>query len=232
MPPEPLTPHPTDDGFDTLFSPVYGQTYHSRHGALVEARHVFLEGSSVADRLAQGLPTQVLEVGFGTGLNFLLTAHRAAAANVALRYVALEKEVLPAAVLARLNHGSRLGATALRDALLAWRRTLPDVVPLGRYPLALSERCALDLVVGDATRIDLPDLAYDAVYLDAFSPDVNPELWTPSFLARLFAVMREGGTLATYSARGVVRRSLESVGFRTGKRSGPPGKREMLVAVR
>jgi tRNA U34 5-methylaminomethyl-2-thiouridine-forming methyltransferase MnmC len=60
----------------------------------------------------------------------------------------------------------------------------------------------------------------------------EPELWTPAFLARLFAVMREGGTLATYSAKGSVRRSLDAVGFRVGKRSGPPGKREMLVAVR
>ena len=232
MPPDQPTPEPTADGFDTLYSPRYGQTYHSKHGALIEARHVFLEGSGVAERLAQRLPTWVLEVGFGTGLNFLLTAHRATSTGTPLQYVALEKAVLPADVLARLNHGPQLGATDLCDALLAGRRALPNVVPPGRYPLAFAETGSLDLVVGDATEVELPNLAYDAVYLDAFSPDVNPELWTPAFLARLYAVMREGGTLATYSARGVVRRSLEAAGFRTGKRSGPPGKREMLVAVR
>ena len=126
-------PEPTADGFDTLYSPVYGQTYPSKHGALIEARHVFLEGSDVAERLAQGLPTRVLEVGFGTGLNFLLTAHRAASVNVPLQYVALEKDMLPADVLARLNHGAQRGATALRDALLAWRRA-GDLLGRGRRP--------------------------------------------------------------------------------------------------
>ncbi len=226
------TPELTADGFDTLYSPAYGQTYHSKHGALAEARHVFLEGAGVDERLAQGLSTRVLEVGFGTGLNFLLTAHRAAASQAPLHYVALEKDVLPAGVLAGLNHGPRLDALALRDALVAWRRALPEPPPFGIHGRRFSEILLLDLIVGDATIAPLPNLAFDAVYLDAFSPDANPELWTPDFLGRLFEVMRPGGKLATYSAKGSVRRGLEAVGFRTGKRSGPPGKREMLVAVR
>ena len=78
----------------------------------------------------------------------------------------------------------------------------------------------------------LPDVRHDAVYLDAFSPDVNPELWTSAFLARLYTVTKPGGRLATYSAKGQVRRDLEAVGFAVEKRPGPPGKREMLVAVK
>ncbi len=222
---------PTADGFDTLYSTVYGQTYHSTHGALTEARHVFLEGTGAAERLAQHRPTRVLEVGFGTGLNFLLTARRAASARTRLHYTALEKEVLPAEVLARLNHGQRLDAVPLSEALLAWRRTLPPAPPPGLYHHSFSETLSLHLVVGDATEASIPAPAYHAVYLDAFSPDANPELWTPAFLARLFAAMHPGGTLATYSAKGSVRRALEVVGFRVEKRPGPPGKREMLVAV-
>ena len=226
------TPEPTADGFDTLYSPAYNQTYHSKHGALTEARHVFLEGTGVAERLAQGLPTRVLEVGFGTGLNFLLTAHRAAASQAPLHYVALENDVLSADVLARLNHGARLGALALHDALLTWQRTLPSTPPSGLHRHQFTSTLLLDLIVGDATEAPLPDQAFDAVYLDAFSPDANPTLWTKTFLARLFDALRPGGKLATYSAKGSVRRNLEAAGFRTDKLPGPPGKREMLVAVR
>ncbi len=234
MPPEPApyAPEPTADGFDTLYSAAYGQTFHSRHGALAEARHVFLEGAGVADRLARRLPTRVLEVGFGTGLNFLLTARAATDAGAALHYTALEKEVLGADVLARLNHGERLGAAALRDALLAWRRTLAEAPPPGRHRHAFSPILTLDLVVGDAAQARLPPPTYDAVYLDAFSPEANPELWTPAFFARLFGAMRDGARLATYSASGSIRRNLEAAGFRVEKRPGPPGKREMMTARR
>ncbi|MFQ5571017.1 MAG: tRNA (5-methylaminomethyl-2-thiouridine)(34)-methyltransferase MnmD [Rhodothermales bacterium] len=228
----PCTPEPTADGFDTLYSATYGQTYHSVHGALTEARHVFLRGSGVEERLARGLPTCVLEVGFGTGLNFLVSARRASELHGSLRYVALEKEVLGSDILARLNHGKQLGVSPLRDILLAWRRSLPENVPPGRYQVPFTDTLSLDLIVGDATVVDLPDLGYDAVYLDAFSPDANPELWTVPFFTRLYAVMRRGSRLATYSAKGTVRRSLADAGFQVEKRPGPPGKRDMLVAIR
>ena len=223
---------PTADGSDTLYSAAFGQTFHSRHGALTEAEHVFLRGTDVEERLAARSRTSVLEVGFGTGLNFLLTARHALEAGAPLRYVALERDLLAADVLAALNHGDRLGATALRDALLAWRRRLPDVVPPGRYRTSVHDVVQLELVVGDATSVALPDARYDAVYLDAFSPDANPELWTSTFFARLFGVMKPGGRLATYSAKGQVRRDLEAAGFAVEKRPGPPSKREMLVAVK
>ncbi len=182
----------------------------------------------MAEHLAQGLLRRVLEVDLGTGLNVLLTAHRAASFTVPLQN--LEKDVLPADVLAGLNHSAQRGATALCDALLAWRRALPDVV--SPYLLAFAETRLLDLVVGDATEVALPHLAYDAVSLDAFSPKVKPELWTPALPARLLALMRSSGAPATYLARGVGRCSLEAVELGTGKRSGSPGKRERLVAVR
>jgi len=86
--------------------------------------------------------------------------------------------------------------------------------------------------VGDATEGALPNLVYDAVYPRRLQPGVNPELWTPALLAGLLAVIRSGGAPATYSARGVVRPSLEAVELGTGKRSGSTGKRERLVAVR
>ena len=225
-------PRTTADGTHTLYSAAYGQTYHSCHGALTEARHVFLEASGVAERLTQGLPTTLLEVGFGTGLNFLVTAHAAIVNNTPLHYVALERDVLAHELLARLNHGERLHAEALRDDLLTWRRSLPPTVPVGTYHTTFSATVELTLRVGDATVIELPSRSYHAVYLDAFSPDVNPELWSQDFFARLYEALSPGAALSTYSARGSVRRALQAAGFVVQKRPGPPGKREMVVAER
>ncbi|MEM9996323.1 MAG: tRNA (5-methylaminomethyl-2-thiouridine)(34)-methyltransferase MnmD [Bacteroidota bacterium] len=222
----------TADGTDTLYHPAYSQTYHSHHGALAEARHVFLEATGVADRLARRTSAAVLEVGFGTGLNALLTAQAALQHGTPLTFVSLEREVLPAATLAALNHGAVLDVQPLADALVAWRASLPAPVPVGRYACDLAPSVALHLLVGDAASAVLPSNAFDAVYLDAFSPDANPGLWTAPFLAGLCASLRPGGRLATYSAKGSVRRTLQAVGFAIEKRPGPPGKREMLVGVK
>ncbi|MEM8598567.1 MAG: tRNA (5-methylaminomethyl-2-thiouridine)(34)-methyltransferase MnmD [Bacteroidota bacterium] len=223
---------PTADGTDTLFHDGFRQAYHSRHGALEEARHVFLNASGVASRLRKRQATQVLEVGFGTGLNALLTAKTATDHGAALVYVALEREVLPAQTLALLNHGAMLDAHPLAAALHAWRSTLPDEVAVGTYDVPLALTVALRLLVGEATTAVLPSAAFDAVYLDALSPDVNPSLWTEPFLRALWLALRPCGCLATYSANGTVRRAMGAAGFSVERRAGPPGKREMLVGRR
>lgn len=223
----------TSDGSLTLHSARYGQTFHSHHGALAEARHVFLAASGVGARLAAGRATRVLEVGFGTGLNFVLTAAAARAGGAPLAYVALEHDLLPAEALAPLAYGRATGAEALWQALLAWRRELPDEPPPGRHEAWLAEGVTVAVIVGDASGADLGGEAFDAVYQDAFSPRANPELWTPAFFARLAAAMRPGARLATYSASGDVRRALAAAGLAVEKRPGPPGgKRETVVAER
>jgi tRNA U34 5-methylaminomethyl-2-thiouridine-forming methyltransferase MnmC len=220
----------TADGSATLFSSRFGQTYHSRHGAVAESRHVFLAGSGVDRRLAAGAPTRVLEVGFGTGLNFLLTAQAALAAEARLDYVALERDLLPAQVLAGLGY-ERYAPDTL-DRLLAFRRGLAARPRPGSYRLD-GPGFTLELRLGDAGEANLEEAGFDAVYHDAFSPDANAELWSAEFLARLARSLKTGGTLATYTVKGDVRRRLIEAGLRVAKAPGPlAGKREMLVASR
>ena len=226
-------PQTTGDGSDTLYSAIYDETFHSTFGALTETEHVFLRGTGVARRLAEQQPTRVLEVGFGTGLNFWVTAHHSIATGTPLEYVALEKYLLPATTLARLNHGD-LPAVAqeIRQAFLEWRVGLPDALPASPLQWRFGGGIRLDLIVGDAVTVTIPPRDYHAVYQDAFSPEKNPELWTQDFFARLFVVLRAGGKLATYSVKGEVRRRLAAVGFQVYKRTGPLGKREILVAAK
>lgn len=224
------TPLVTGDGSRTLWSERYGESYHSRFGARAEARHVFLEGSGVADRLAGGRPAAVLEVGFGAGLNALLTIDAAAAAGARLRYVALERALLPAATLEALGYRELLRDPGLADALVAWRATFP-AAPVGPARLMLGST-RLDLLLGDAREAALPS-GMDAVYHDAFSPGANPELWEPGFLARLLGALQPGGRLVSYTVQGALRRRLAATGFRVARVPGPPGgKRQVLVATK
>lgn len=234
---DPVDPTPrrqtTADGVDTLYSARYRQTYHSTHGALAEAEHVFLKGTGVSRRLWEAHPTRVLEVGFGTGLNFWLTARQSRETAAHLHYTALEKALLPAQLLTQLNHGRVLEQiNDIRQSFLAWRAHLPDSDRNSILHWDFEETVCLELILSDATIAPIPDRDYHAIYHDAFSPDANPELWTVDFFRRLYQVLTPGGKLATYSVKGAVRRNLQAVGFDVQKQPGPPGKREMLVAVK
>lgn len=218
---------PTRDGSATLYSERYAQTYASDKGALSEARQVFLAGSGVEQRLAGGQSVRVLEVGFGAGLNFFVTAaacltHPAAG----LSYVALEQTLLDASTVRQLGYGPLL-KTEVVAHYLAWRESVQATSPC----VFETPQVKLTLLLGEATAQKLPVEAFHTVYHDAFSPDVNPELWTESFLGTLVAALAPGGTLVSYCVQGAVRRRLQALGLSTEKRPGPlGGKREVLFA--
>jgi tRNA U34 5-methylaminomethyl-2-thiouridine-forming methyltransferase MnmC len=222
----------TGDGSDTLYSVQYGQTYHSTHGAQTEAEHVFLQGTRIKDLLQQDKAIRVLEVGFGTGLNFFLTAQLCYQTATPLEYVTLEKQLLSSDTLKCLNHHKL--SPDVQPEFIVWLTAQESSVLPGRLKWSRSgiTPLILTLLIGDATRVDIPGPEYDAIYHDPFSPAVNPELWTPAFFTRLYRLLVPGGRLATYSVKGEVRRTLKAIGFEVNKRPGPPGKREVLVAVR
>ena len=223
----------TADGSRTLYSDSYGQTMHSHRGAVTESRHVFLEGTGVAARLGRGEEARVLEVGFGTGLNFFLTADLALKMGALLEYIALEHNLLPSQLLRELGYEGALAHKNFARKFFRARDELSETPPAGIYTFNLAERVRLELRLGDAVTVELEPEHYHAVYMDAFSPDANPELWSEDFLGRLYRALRPGGLLSSYCVKGEVRRRLQGLGFEVRKRPGPPGgKREMLVAAK
>ncbi len=220
----------TSDGSSTLYSARYGQTYGSSRGALQEAREVFLENSGVAARLASGEAVRVLEVGFGTGLNFFVTAQACLAnPSATMHYTALEHTLLGAETVRELGYEALIDSALVR-AYLQWREH-GNKAPGTHVFKALGVK--LELLLGEATHQILPKSSFDALYHDAFSPDVNPELWTEAFLSELVGALAPGGALVSYCVQGGVRRALQNLGLVVSKRPGPAGgKREVLVATK
>lgn len=222
----------TADGSQTLYSERYAQTFHSDKGAITESKHVFLAASGVTERLERSLKTTILEVGFGTGLNFFLTADLALQNKAELSFVSLEQSLLPSHTVKDLNYQAALKFPELLEAYISFRNSLAETPEQGRYIFSY-EKVRLELLLGEATEQDLGENRFDAVYQDAFSPDANPELWSEAFFTQCFQALKIDGKLTTYSVKGDVRRRLQALGFRVEKLPGPVGgKREMLRAIK
>jgi len=224
----------TGDTSNTLFSDRYQQTYHSTFGALTESTHVFLHGSGVYNRLREKHPTRVLEIGFGLGLNFLVCADCAHTRQTRLTYTGIEHAPVNSATMRELNYAYWLRTPKLAHNLIGLFSTLsPDSEHC--VDSFLSDHCQLRLKIGDATSSCLlnqleHEVKFDAIFLDAFSPDTNPECWTQAFFEQLRHLLAPSGRLATYCVKGLVRRNLAAAGFLVHKYPGPIGKREVLWA--
>jgi tRNA U34 5-methylaminomethyl-2-thiouridine-forming methyltransferase MnmC len=211
----------TDDGSATLHSEVFGETYHSRRGARTESEHVFLRNGLYAwleKHPEYGSPC-ILEAGFGTGLNALLTLLAADQLGIEIEYTGYEAYPLDLQTAAGLDYPALLGASA--DDFMAMHRCAEGQAHRLAPFFLFEKRCARFELLDEAER-------YDVVYFDAFAPGTQPELWSPDALGRMFRALRPGGVWVSYCAKGEVRRTLQSVGFRAERLPGPPGKREML----
>lgn len=235
----------TADGSRTLFHAAAAQTYHSRHGALSEARHVFLEASGVSARLGRGQPARVLEMGLGTGLHLLLCADAALASGAPLHYRAIERMPPGPDVLRTLGYDRHLARPGVNEAWIraraalddrpgharSWRLPAGTLAPDVTVEIALGEAFPGEDAVSDAAEALLEPGWAHAVFHDAFSPGANPEAWRPHVLGRLAATLAPGGALVSYTVAGPVRRALAAHGLEVHKRAGPPGgKRHTLLA--
>ncbi|MBG8556215.1 tRNA (5-methylaminomethyl-2-thiouridine)(34)-methyltransferase MnmD [Hymenobacter guriensis] len=214
----------TADGSSTLYVPALDEHYHSTHGAVQEAQHVYLGAGLEPVLTAATAPVRVLEVGFGTGLNALLTLQRSLAAPVGIEYDTLEKFPLPLAVIQQLGVERYILNPELQE-LHQRLHTAPwnESVPLApRFLLRKIDQALQDTALAPAH--------YEVVYFDAFAPDKQPDMWTDAVFEQLYVATVPGGCLVSYCAKGSFRRSLRAAGWDTEKIPGPPGKREMTRA--
>lgn len=205
----------TQDGTPTLFHPGYGEAYHPRQGALLQARRLYLEKSLTHLHPAP----RVLEVGLGLLVNFRVTLESTLGRGVYLRYWAVEREPLPWEVLARVHLPLPRAEEVFAEILKGW----PDASFVGPWG-------ELRIFFGEVETLELPQDWATAVYLDPFSPRVNPGPWSLPVLKGLHRALRRGGRLATYSAQGVFRRALKEAGFALHRVPGV-GKREWTVGI-
>jgi len=208
----------TNDGSHSLFVPSINECYHSKHGAIVEAEHVFIRNGFSAINKS---PMNILEVGFGTGLNALLTLQRANNKKVSVDYHAIELYPLEKEDYIQLNFPELIGIKRgpfLKLHTCKWeeKQEIINYFSIQKYNISAQEYNT--------------DIKFDIIYFDAFSPEKQPELWNEDIFKKMRKILKTDGFLVTYCAKGVVRRTLKKVGFEIISLDGPPGKRQMTRA--
>jgi tRNA U34 5-methylaminomethyl-2-thiouridine-forming methyltransferase MnmC len=213
---------PTADGSNTLFMPGLGETYHSKHGALQEALHVFIQAGFHATTTES---LRILEIGWGTGLNALLTWAEAHKTKRKVSYTGVEAYPVPWDLAQTMNYPQWVdvdGAAAIFEQmhLMPWgkKQELDPHFSLEKQQMLFEE-------------IQF-DPQFDMVYFDAFGARVQPWLWEQPIFEKMYTALVDGGVLVTYAAKGSVRRAMIEVGFLVERLPGPPGKREMLRAIK
>ncbi len=208
----------TSDGSHSLFVPGINEHYHSVNGAIQESLHVYITAGL---NECSKINISVLEIGFGTGLNAFLTFLEAEKRNLNIEYFCLEKYPLDEDITVQLNYASILSPQhqnifeKLHSS--SWENTH-----------LITPFFSLKKINADINTYHFDNQNFDVVYYDAFAPDKQPEVWNPDIFRKIYTTMNPGGIITTYCAKGAVRRMLQSVGFKTERIPGPPGKREML----
>jgi len=214
----------TGDGSTSIFIPDLDEHYHSVHGALQESKHVFIE-AGLQPFLYQQRSLHVLEIGFGTGLNALLTCLSAGQTSTDIHYTTVEKYPLNSGFIKSLNYCTLLQESTCENLFeelhnCSWE-DFQNITSCFKL-----KKCRMD--IGHIEWLN----TFDLIYFDAFAPSAQPELWTEQIFSSMHNALKEKGVLVTYCAKGIVKRTMKSVGFFVEALPGPPGKREMTRATK
>jgi tRNA U34 5-methylaminomethyl-2-thiouridine-forming methyltransferase MnmC len=202
------------DGSTTLWVPGLDEHYHSIHGALTESQHVFIDaGLKAIDKLT----IRILEVGLGTALNARLTLDQAQQDGTIIEYDALEKFPLTKEEIAAIG-------------LQGMSKEAPFLCATPGATTQIAEQFTFRLLIEDLKAFEGVQGSYDLIYFDAFAPSAQPDLWTDAVFENMYGLLKPGGALVTYCAKGVVKRSMKAAGFEVEALPGPPRKREMTRA--
>ena len=213
----------TADGSNTIYNSLVDENYHSRYGALQESQHVFvnsglryfLDGDSATS-------VSILEVGFGTGLNFLLSADLCTEKKIQLEYTGVEAYPLTAELIAQTAYDQYVSADIWQKFIGNYRESALPLITLNSY-------CQLQ--ISDCKLLDFQSKKqYDLIYFDAFAVARQPEMWDETTISHAIQFLKPGGVFVTYAITGNLKRMLKAFGFKVEKVAGALGKREMLRA--
>ena len=217
----------TRDGSNSYLSPIFGAAFHSKHGALSESQYVFIEKGLLP--FFENSPQQlnILEMGFGSGLNILLTYFHQLQWNKApdIRVDSIEKYPLDWEEAQKLEYCKQLASFSACKSTFETLHKSP-----WNKEIEVSPHFLLTKMKANILSLKLQAGYYDLIYYDAFAPSAQPELWTEEMCQKLYDSLKHQGLLTTYCAQGQFKRNLTSVGFEVEALPGPPGKREMTRA--
>jgi tRNA U34 5-methylaminomethyl-2-thiouridine-forming methyltransferase MnmC len=211
----------TADGSHTIFLPEKNETYHSHHGAIAESTHVFINAGllPLIDPSTKN-KISILEIGFGTGLNALLTLQQSIQHEQPIHYIAVEPFPLAETEFSQLNYGKLL---LMQDEFLQFHTSRWEEI-ITIHPIFTIEKRKTSLLHLDKIH------SLNCIYFDLFSPTSQPELWSQPVFENLYNMLSPEGILVTYSSKTVIRKNMMAAGFSIEKIPGPYGKREMVRA--
>lgn len=210
----------TLDGSTTIHIEEWDECYHSKHGAIQEAQHVFIKNGL---SLFQNQKIAILEIGFGTGLNAFITLLEAKKMQQTIDYIGVEAYPISADEVLNMNYVAELDAMQESSVFNKMHESDWEKKIVLNDDFVLTKRKQFFEEIDDVNKFDL-------IYFDAFGYRVQPELWSTEIFDKMYKSLKMNGVLVTYAARGVVKRSMIEVGFEVEKLEGPPGKREMFRA--
>ncbi len=213
----------TSDGSLSVYLPEWDENYHSKHGAIQEAYHVFIKNG--LDLYKNGSSLSILEMGFGTGLNCFISFLEAQKRDLSIDYVGLEGYPLEVELVFELNYPKQLGAENKAMAYDLMQRSEWNVLTKIESNFTVTKK---EMLFEEYEAKD----TFDLIYFDAFGAKVQPELWTEVIFKKMYDALKKNGVIVTYAAKGSVRRAMQVVGFKVERLPGPPGKREMLRGTR
>ena len=212
----------TDDGSTTIRIPEWDENYHSTHGAIQEAKHVFIKNG--LDLFKEHEAVVILEIGFGTGLNAFITFLETIDKQ-RIEYVGVEAYPVAAEEILQMNYVSELQANQYQDVFNKMHSCDWETKNIISNNFQLTKRKQFFQDIEDKNKFDL-------IYFDAFGFPLQPELWSEAIFKKMFDALLPKGTLVTYACRSSIKNAMLSVGFSIEKLPGAPGKREMLRATK
>lgn len=215
----------TADGSKTIHLEAWNEHYHSKHGAIQEAKHVFIKHGlhHFVDK-TECRELAILELGFGTGLNAFLTCIEAEILNLQIGYFGIEGYPVSKEEIDQLNYTELVSKDHEGHFQSIHKCPWEEACNITSFFKLTKKKQLFSEINAQHT--------FDIIYFDAFGPRVQPELWTEAHFEKMYNALKENGVLVTYSAKGDVKRALKANGFTVERLQGPPGKRHMLRATK